>query len=145
MKDKIKYRGKNIVGAFMNVPIFIGNFCVVTDFVVVKNMDAYHDKDMGDVIAGKPFCRASCVEARWFDGLITIHDGNDNVTYQMARWHPRFKHLTNAQCNKIRPLLKELTIRMMNLVVYILPEIKVLNSVRHGMAAWPNLTPLRAM
>ncbi|GJR20743.1 hypothetical protein Tco_0969270 [Tanacetum coccineum] len=106
MKDKIKYRGKNIVGAFMNVPIFIGNFCVVTDFVVVKNMDAYHDKDMGDVIAGKPFCRASCVEARWFDGLITIHDGNDNVTYQMARWHPRFKHLTNAQCNKIRPLLK---------------------------------------
>ncbi|GKA37219.1 hypothetical protein Tco_0723784 [Tanacetum coccineum] len=118
MKDKIKYRGKNIVGAFMNVPIFIGNFCVVTDFVVVKNMDAYHDKDMGDVIAGKPFCRASCVEARWFDGLITIHDG--------------------LQCG-------ELTIRMMNLVVYILPEIKVLNSVRHGMAAWPNLTPLRAM
>ncbi|GJY80333.1 hypothetical protein Tco_0493084 [Tanacetum coccineum] len=51
---------------------------------LVENMDAYCDKDMGDVIVGKPFCRASCVEARRFDGFFTIHDGNDNVTYQMA-------------------------------------------------------------
>nr|GEU80464.1 hypothetical protein [Tanacetum cinerariifolium] len=33
---------------------------------------------------------ASCMEARRFDGLITIHNGSDNVTYQMARSHPRF-------------------------------------------------------
>nr|GFA55162.1 hypothetical protein [Tanacetum cinerariifolium] len=59
-----------------------------------------------NVIVGKLFYKASCVEARRFDGLITIHAGNDNVTYQMARSHPRFKHLTNAQCNKIQPLLK---------------------------------------
>ncbi|GJT98901.1 hypothetical protein Tco_1094419 [Tanacetum coccineum] len=84
MKDKIKYRAKNVVGAFMNVPIFVENFCVVTDFVVVENMDAYRNKDMGDVIVGMPFHKASSVEARQFDGLITIHDGNDNVTYQMA-------------------------------------------------------------
>nr|GEW14991.1 hypothetical protein [Tanacetum cinerariifolium] len=32
--------------------------------------------------------------------------GNDSVTYQMARSHSRFKHLTNAQCNKMQPLLK---------------------------------------
>ncbi|GJY03969.1 reverse transcriptase domain-containing protein [Tanacetum coccineum] len=73
---------------------------------IVENMDGYRDQDMGDVIFGEPFCKASCVEARRFDGLITIHNGNDNVTYQMARSHPRFKHLSNAQCNKIRPLLK---------------------------------------
>ncbi|GKC59824.1 uncharacterized mitochondrial protein-like protein [Tanacetum coccineum] len=100
MKDKIKYKGKNVIGAFINVPIFVGNFFVVTDFVVVKNMDTYRDQDMGELIVGKPFCRASCVEARRFD------DGNDNVTYHMAHSHPRFKHLTNKQCNKIRPLLK---------------------------------------
>ncbi|GJV64455.1 hypothetical protein Tco_1475283, partial [Tanacetum coccineum] len=41
---------------------------------IVENMDAYRDKDMGDVIVGKPFCRVACVEARWFDGFITIHD-----------------------------------------------------------------------
>ncbi|GKA87201.1 reverse transcriptase domain-containing protein [Tanacetum coccineum] len=33
--------GKNVVGAFINVSIFVGNFFVVTDFAVVENMDAY--------------------------------------------------------------------------------------------------------
>ncbi|GKD87528.1 hypothetical protein Tco_1358682 [Tanacetum coccineum] len=106
MKDKFEYKGKNVVGAFINVPIFVGNFSVVTDFVVVENRDAYRGKHIGDVIVGKPFCREVCVKARWFDGLITIYNGNDGVTYQMARSHPRFKHLFNEQCNKIRPLLK---------------------------------------
>ncbi|GJZ52426.1 hypothetical protein Tco_0606941 [Tanacetum coccineum] len=91
------------VGAFMNVPIFVGNFPVVTDFAVVENMDAYRDQDMGEVIMGKPFCRDICVKAQRFDGMITIYNGNDSVTYQMARSHPRFKHLANAQCNKMRP------------------------------------------
>ncbi|GKC74557.1 hypothetical protein Tco_1120440 [Tanacetum coccineum] len=84
MKDIIEYKGKNFVGAFMNVPIFVGNFSVVTDFAVVKNMDAYRDHDMGEVIVGKPFCREICVKARQFDGMITIYNGNDSVTYQMA-------------------------------------------------------------
>ncbi|GJV63228.1 hypothetical protein Tco_1474056 [Tanacetum coccineum] len=73
---------------------------------MVENMDGYRDQDMGDIILGEPFYKASCVEARRFDGLITIHNGSYNVTYQMARTHPRFKHLSNAQCNKIKPLLK---------------------------------------
>ncbi|GJV95592.1 homeodomain-like protein [Tanacetum coccineum] len=106
MKDKIEYKEKNVVGAFINVPIFIGNFSVMTDFAVVENMDAYRDEGMGDVIVGKPFCREVCVKARRFDGMITIYNGNGSVTYQMVRSYPRFKHLTNAQCNKMRPLLK---------------------------------------
>ncbi|GJV16646.1 hypothetical protein Tco_1361969 [Tanacetum coccineum] len=36
----------------------------------------------------------------------TIQNGNEEVTYQMVRSHPRFKHHTNEQCNKIPPLLK---------------------------------------
>ncbi|GJV85422.1 gag-pol polyprotein [Tanacetum coccineum] len=73
---------------------------------VVENMNGYRDQDMGDIILREPFCKASCMEARRLDGLITIHNGSDNVTYQMARSHPRFKYLSNAQCNKIKPLLK---------------------------------------
>ncbi|GKE21644.1 homeodomain-like protein [Tanacetum coccineum] len=106
MKGKIKYKGKNVVGTFINVPIFVGNFFIVTDFIVMENMDAYQDKNMGDVIFRKPFCRDASVEARRFDGFMTIHNGNDNVSYQMAWSNLRFKHLSNEQCNKIRPLLK---------------------------------------
>ncbi|GJW34326.1 ribonuclease H-like domain-containing protein [Tanacetum coccineum] len=61
----------------------------------MENMDIYHDKEMGDVIVGEPFCKVLSVEARRFDGLITIHNGDDNVTYQMMRSHPRFKYLSN--------------------------------------------------
>ncbi|GKF21830.1 hypothetical protein Tco_0070468 [Tanacetum coccineum] len=84
MKDKVEYNGKNVVRAFMNVPIFVGNIFVVTHFAVLEDMDGYRDQDIGDVIFREPFCKASCVEARRFDGLITIHNGNDKVTYRMA-------------------------------------------------------------
>ncbi|GKB27964.1 putative reverse transcriptase domain-containing protein [Tanacetum coccineum] len=49
----------------------------------VEDMDPYFDEGMGDVIVGEPFCKASCVEARRFDGIITIHDEDGSVTYQM--------------------------------------------------------------
>ncbi|GJZ17415.1 putative reverse transcriptase domain-containing protein [Tanacetum coccineum] len=106
MKDKMVYKGNNIVGALMNVPIFVGTFSVVTDFVVLENMDAYRDEGMGDVIFGELFLREVGIKARRFDRTITIYNGNDEVTYQTVRSHPRFKHYTNEQCNKIPPLLK---------------------------------------
>ncbi|GKA37078.1 hypothetical protein Tco_0723643, partial [Tanacetum coccineum] len=106
IKDKMVYKGNNVVGALMNVPIFVGTFSIVTDFAVLEDMDAYRDEGMGDVIVGEPFLREVGIKARWFDGIITIYNGNDEVTYEMVRSHPRFKHHTNKQCNKIPPLLK---------------------------------------
>ncbi|GJS47230.1 putative reverse transcriptase domain-containing protein [Tanacetum coccineum] len=106
MKDKMVYKGNNVIGALMNVPIFVGTFSVVTDFAVLENMDAYRDEGMGDVIFGEPFLREVGIKARRFEGMITIYNGNESVTYQMVRSHPRFKHHTNEQCNKIPPLLK---------------------------------------
>ncbi|GJY27958.1 hypothetical protein Tco_0403725 [Tanacetum coccineum] len=106
MKDKLVYKGNNVVGALMSVPIFVGTFSVVTDFAVLEDMDGYRDEGMGDVIFGKPFLREVGIKARRFDGMITIYNGNESVTYQMVRSHPRFKHHTNEQCNKIPPLLK---------------------------------------
>nr|GEY26170.1 hypothetical protein [Tanacetum cinerariifolium] len=73
--------------------------------VVLEDMDAYHDDGMDDVIFGEPFLREVGINAKWFEGMITIHNGNEEVTYQMARSHSRFKHHTNEQCNKIPPLL----------------------------------------
>ncbi|GJU79465.1 hypothetical protein Tco_1281830 [Tanacetum coccineum] len=32
--------------------------------IIVENMDGYRDQDMGDVIVGEPFCKASCVQER---------------------------------------------------------------------------------
>ncbi|GJS15827.1 zinc finger, CCHC-type containing protein [Tanacetum coccineum] len=85
-------------------------YCMI-DFAVLEDMDAYRDEGMGDFIFGEPFLREVGINAKRFEGMITIHNGNEEVTYQMARSHPRFKHHTNEQCNKIPPLLKDLTER----------------------------------
>ncbi|GJY32816.1 putative reverse transcriptase domain-containing protein [Tanacetum coccineum] len=106
MKDKMVYKGNNVVGALMNVPIFVGTFSVVTDFAVLENMDAYRDEGMGDVIFGEPFLREVGIKTKRFEGIITIYNGDDEVTYQVVRSHLRFKRHTNEQCKKIPPLLK---------------------------------------
>ncbi|GJX87778.1 hypothetical protein Tco_0339792 [Tanacetum coccineum] len=49
MKDKMMYKGNNLIGALMNVPIFVGTFSIMTDFTILEDMDAYRDEGMGDV------------------------------------------------------------------------------------------------
>nr|GEU79268.1 reverse transcriptase domain-containing protein [Tanacetum cinerariifolium] len=73
---------------------------------IEKDIDAYHDEGMDDVIVGKIFFREIRIKARRFVGMITIYKGNEEVTYQIVRSHPRFKHHTNVQCNQITTLLK---------------------------------------
>nr|GFB15175.1 hypothetical protein [Tanacetum cinerariifolium] len=46
MKDKLEFKGKSVVGAFMNAHIFVGTFSVVTDFAVIEDMGHYRDKEM---------------------------------------------------------------------------------------------------
>ncbi|GJQ99011.1 putative reverse transcriptase domain-containing protein [Tanacetum coccineum] len=106
MSNKMVYNGNNVVGTLMNVPIFVGTFSVVTNFAVLENMDAYRDDGIGDIIFGEPFLREVGNETRRFDGMITLYKGDEEVTYQMVRSHPRFKNHSNEQCNKIPPLLK---------------------------------------
>ncbi|GJR34889.1 hypothetical protein Tco_1210573 [Tanacetum coccineum] len=89
MKDKMEYKGNNVVGALMNIPIFVGTFSILTDFAVLEDMNAYRDEGMGDVIFGEPFLREVRINAKRFEGMITIQHGNEEVTYQMAQSHPR--------------------------------------------------------
>ncbi|GJW41690.1 putative reverse transcriptase domain-containing protein [Tanacetum coccineum] len=101
MQNKMVYQGDNVVGAF-----FVGTFSVMTDFAVLEDMDAYCDKGMGDIIFGEPFLKEVGIKAKLFEGIITLYNGDDEVTYQMVRSHLRFKNHTNKKCNKIPLLLK---------------------------------------
>ncbi|GKB60667.1 hypothetical protein Tco_0916853 [Tanacetum coccineum] len=83
------------------------SYCDDDKKIHINYMDAYRDEGMGDVIFGEPFLREVGIKTRRFEGMITIYNGNESVTYQMVRSHPRFKHHTNEQCNKIPPLLKD--------------------------------------
>ncbi|GJY42563.1 hypothetical protein Tco_0429833 [Tanacetum coccineum] len=68
--------------------------------------EVLEDNEMGDIIFGEPFLREVGIKTKRFEGIITLYNGDNEVTYQMVRSHPKFKHHTNEQCNKIPPLLK---------------------------------------
>nr|GFA80480.1 hypothetical protein [Tanacetum cinerariifolium] len=78
MKDKIVYKGDNVVGSLINVPIFVGKYFVVTDFQVLEDMDAYRDEGMGDVIVGESFLREVRIKAKGFEGTITLYKGDES-------------------------------------------------------------------
>ncbi|GJR18437.1 hypothetical protein Tco_0966964 [Tanacetum coccineum] len=58
-------------------------FSCMIDFAVLEDMDAYRDEGMGDVIFGEPFLREVGINAKRFEGMINIHNGNEEVT----KWH----------------------------------------------------------
>ncbi|GJW82303.1 zinc finger, CCHC-type containing protein [Tanacetum coccineum] len=93
-----------VVSNPLDMPFLLEPCPVVKILAVLENMDAYRDEGMGDFIFGEPFLREVGIKTRRFEGMITIYNGNDEVTYQMVRSHPRFKHHTNEQCNKIPPI-----------------------------------------
>ncbi|GJT94341.1 hypothetical protein Tco_1083186 [Tanacetum coccineum] len=50
------------------------------EFGSLEDMDAYRDEGMGDVIFGEPFLREVGINAKRFEGMITIYNGeNDDV------------------------------------------------------------------
>ncbi|GKB69943.1 putative reverse transcriptase domain-containing protein [Tanacetum coccineum] len=85
MENKMVYKGDNVIGSLMNVPIFVGTFSVMTDFAVLENMDAYHYDGMGDVIFVEPFLREVGIKTKRFEGIITLYNGNDEVTCDHIR------------------------------------------------------------
>ncbi|GKB22400.1 hypothetical protein Tco_0861801, partial [Tanacetum coccineum] len=50
----------------------------------LEDMDAYRDEGMGDIIVGEPFLREVRIKAKRFEGIITLYNGDDEVTYQMV-------------------------------------------------------------
>nr|GEY16985.1 putative reverse transcriptase domain-containing protein [Tanacetum cinerariifolium] len=44
--------------------------------IVLEDMDAYRDEGMSDVTFDEPFLREVEINAKWFEGMITIHNGN---------------------------------------------------------------------
>ncbi|GKA58255.1 putative reverse transcriptase domain-containing protein [Tanacetum coccineum] len=100
------------------------NFFCDDRFCSFRKYGCLSDEGMGDVIFGEPFLREADIKAKRFEGMITLYKGDDEVTYQMVRSHPRFKHHTNEQCNKIPPLLKVNEKDVMNGVLHAYQKLK---------------------
>ncbi|GJV30013.1 hypothetical protein Tco_1386461 [Tanacetum coccineum] len=73
IKDKVEFSGRTELGNFSNVLVFIGNFYVVNDFTVVKDMDPYLDEGMREVVS--PYGISSIIgtcSALTSDGILNV-------------------------------------------------------------------------
>ncbi|GJR91325.1 mitochondrial proton/calcium exchanger protein-like protein isoform X1, partial [Tanacetum coccineum] len=52
-------------------------FSCMIDFTVLEDMDAYRDEEMGNVIFSEPFFREVGINAKQFEGIVTIFNGNE--------------------------------------------------------------------
>ncbi|GJW16461.1 hypothetical protein Tco_0020594 [Tanacetum coccineum] len=76
--------------------IGFSQYAVSTGQNLLEDMDAYRDEGIGDVIVGEPFLREVGIKARRFDGMITIYNGDDEVTYQMDPTLSEFRQWKNG-------------------------------------------------
>ncbi|GKB12702.1 retrovirus-related pol polyprotein from transposon TNT 1-94 [Tanacetum coccineum] len=51
---------------------------------LLEDMNAYRDKGMGDIIVVESFLREVGIKGKCFEGIITLYNGDDEVTYQMC-------------------------------------------------------------
>ncbi|GJV69442.1 hypothetical protein Tco_1484951 [Tanacetum coccineum] len=52
----------------------------IDDYPILEDMDAYRDDGMGDVIFGEPFLREVGIKTKRFKGIITLYNGDDEVS-----------------------------------------------------------------
>ncbi|GKB41692.1 hypothetical protein Tco_0886634 [Tanacetum coccineum] len=95
--------------------------------ILVEDMDPYLDEGMGDVIVREPFCEVSCVETRRFDGIITIHDEDDSITYQMVQSNPSsvMVSMITSLINPSRSALPETKVKIS--VGFVLKKVNIEN------------------
>ncbi|GKC80054.1 hypothetical protein Tco_1130828 [Tanacetum coccineum] len=66
---KARIIDENITNRIEDYPSFYGHD---RKNPFMEDMDAYRDKEMGNVIVGKEFCKTIGVRAKYFEGMITI-------------------------------------------------------------------------
>ncbi|GJW25565.1 hypothetical protein Tco_0039376 [Tanacetum coccineum] len=69
---------------------------------VVENMDGYRDQDMGDVIFGEPFRKASCVEERRPLLKVSLDDKMNGISHPYQKLKSFYKGVLNLGLEYIR-------------------------------------------
>ncbi|GJX54826.1 hypothetical protein Tco_0283195 [Tanacetum coccineum] len=78
-KDKDDFERENIAGTLIDIPIFVGNFSLVTGFAVVDDMDIYcKDRAAIRCILGFGIRRPCCNE---IDNLVKVYSRIKRVLY----------------------------------------------------------------
>ena len=104
MKEQRGYRlipGKgyisNFVGRVKGLPVYVGNFTYMTDFMIIEDIFPVIDACLAQVVLGKPFVEVSRMIHDPTLGIVRFKDETDEVNYQMPYKIEQFQHLSNFE------------------------------------------------
>ena len=104
MKNQLGYRMfpdkgwmSNFTGRVKGLPVYVGNFTYVTDFVIVEDIRPIVDASLTQVVFGKPFVEVSRMTYEPSLGIVRFKDETDEVNYQMPYKIEQFQHLSNVE------------------------------------------------
>ncbi|GKG37035.1 hypothetical protein Tco_0447208, partial [Tanacetum coccineum] len=70
IKDKDDHEGKSTTGSLIDVPVFVGNFSILTGFIIIDDEDVTRD-----VALGMPFLMPNDYEEVRSQGRVRVNDG----------------------------------------------------------------------
>ena len=102
MKEQMGYRlipGKgyisNFAGRVRGLPVYVGNFTYLTDFMIIEDIRPVIDACLAQVVLGKPFVEASRMIHDPTLGIVRFKDETDEINYQMPYKIEQYKGLSN--------------------------------------------------
>ncbi|GJX89617.1 hypothetical protein Tco_0341631 [Tanacetum coccineum] len=96
----------NMVGLDKNLHVFIGNYQLLVDFIILENISEFVENGLTKVLFGQPFKeQIGLVEDRG-KGTLWFKIGNDKTIFHMPRAEKAFRKLMVKQHNSMGPLLK---------------------------------------
>ncbi|GKE42803.1 retrotransposon ORF1 [Tanacetum coccineum] len=87
----------NFIGRIKGVPIFIGNFTYVIDFMIVEDISSIIDPRMSHVVLGRPFVKISNMTHDPREGVVRFTNGTEEVAYKKPHKIDQYNSLSNLE------------------------------------------------
>jgi len=89
----------NFLGRVKGLPIYVGSFTYLTDFIVVDDISTAIDPSLSHVILGKPFIENTGMTYDLSLGIMRFKDETDDIAYQMPFKIENFHHYAMMKKN----------------------------------------------
>ncbi|GJY13752.1 protein kinase-like domain, concanavalin A-like lectin/glucanase domain protein [Tanacetum coccineum] len=87
----------NFVGRIRGMPIFIGNFTYVSDFMIVEDINSVIDPNMSPVVLGNPFVKQSNMTYDSSLGVVKFTKGDEEIAYKMPHKIEQYDSLSDME------------------------------------------------
>ena len=85
------------MGRVRGLPVYVGNFTYVLDFVILEDVNPTVDINLSNVVLGKPFVEVSRMNYDPSLRIVKFKDRIDEIAYQMPYKIEQFRLMPNLE------------------------------------------------